>query len=47
MDKDFAACSIPQEKSNSEINLELGISDEDAGDTLLISDQNRLNGMYF
>ncbi|XP_057773185.1 histone-lysine N-methyltransferase ASHH2-like [Salvia miltiorrhiza] len=35
-DKDFADCSIPQEKSNSEINEELEISDascdEDAGE---------------
>ena len=27
MDKGFADCSIPQEKSNSEINAELEISD--------------------
>ncbi|KAF9687177.1 hypothetical protein SADUNF_Sadunf02G0066600 [Salix dunnii] len=35
MDKAFADCSIPQEKSNAEINAELGISDadEDACDT--------------
>ncbi|XP_031117472.1 histone-lysine N-methyltransferase ASHH2-like isoform X1 [Ipomoea triloba] len=36
MDKDFADCSIPQEKSNAEINVELEISDvseeEDAFD---------------
>jgi len=36
MDKSFADCSIPQEKSNSEINAELEISDasceEDASD---------------
>ncbi|KAL3845491.1 hypothetical protein ACJIZ3_002894 [Penstemon smallii] len=40
-DKDFADCSIPQEKSNSEINKELEISDasceEDACDTSLTS----------
>ena len=29
MDKAFADCSIPQEKSNAEINAELGISDVD------------------
>ena len=29
MDKEYADCSIPQEKSNSEINAELGISDGD------------------
>lgn len=44
MDKDFADCSIPQEKSNSEINAELEISDasgeEDACDARLNS--NRL-----
>ena len=28
MDKAFADCSIPQEKSNAEINAELEISDE-------------------
>ncbi|KAJ6807264.1 histone-lysine N-methyltransferase ASHH2 isoform X1 [Iris pallida] len=28
-DKAFADCSIPQEKTNAEINAELGISDED------------------
>ncbi|KAG8389773.1 hypothetical protein BUALT_Bualt01G0013400 [Buddleja alternifolia] len=39
-DKDFAACSIPQEKSNSEINKELEISDdEDAREVLLKSNQ--------
>ena len=27
MDKDFADCSIPQEKSNADINAELQISD--------------------
>lgn len=27
VDKDFADCSIPQEKSNAEINAELDISD--------------------
>lgn len=34
MDKTFADCSIPQEKSNADINTELGISDceEDASD---------------
>ncbi|KAK4433721.1 Histone-lysine N-methyltransferase ASHH2 [Sesamum alatum] len=45
MDKDFADCSIPQEKSNSEINEELEISDasceEDACDALLKSSQNQ------
>ncbi|KAI3464563.1 hypothetical protein Pfo_021226 [Paulownia fortunei] len=44
-DKDFADCSIPQEKSNSEINEELEISDasceEDACGTFLLSNQNR------
>ncbi len=39
MDKAFAACSIPQEKSNAEINAELDISDasgeEDACDAHL------------
>ncbi|XP_050388298.1 histone-lysine N-methyltransferase ASHH2 [Argentina anserina] len=38
-DRDFADCSIPQEKSNAEINAELEISDasgeEDASDTQL------------
>ncbi|CAN1176033.1 Histone-lysine N-methyltransferase ASHH2 [Linum perenne] len=29
VDKEYADCSIPQEKSNSEINAELGISDGD------------------
>ncbi|XP_037497097.1 histone-lysine N-methyltransferase ASHH2 isoform X2 [Jatropha curcas] len=29
MDKAFADCSIPQEKSNAEINAELGLSDAD------------------
>ena len=28
MDKDFADCSIPQEKSNADINAELQISDD-------------------
>ncbi|XP_011074812.1 histone-lysine N-methyltransferase ASHH2 isoform X1 [Sesamum indicum] len=48
MDKDFADCSIPQEKSNSEINEELEISDasceEDACDALLKSspDQSKV-----
>ncbi|KAL0391766.1 UNVERIFIED_CONTAM: Histone-lysine N-methyltransferase ASHH2 [Sesamum radiatum] len=45
MDKDFADCSIPQEKSNSEINEELEISDasceEDACDALLKSSPNQ------
>jgi hypothetical protein len=27
LDKDFADCSIPQEKSNAEINAELNISE--------------------
>ncbi|CAK9160363.1 unnamed protein product [Ilex paraguariensis] len=44
MDKDFADCSIPQEKSNADINAELEISDascdEDARDTRINS--NRL-----
>ncbi|CAK9152030.1 unnamed protein product [Ilex paraguariensis] len=44
MDKDFADCSIPQEKSNAEINAELEISNascgEDMCDALLNS--NRL-----
>ncbi|KAL3641727.1 hypothetical protein CASFOL_012542 [Castilleja foliolosa] len=42
-DTDFADCSIPQEKSNSEINAELEISDaeEDACDPLRTSNQNR------
>lgn len=35
MDKDYADCSIPQEKSNAEINAELDLSDasceEDVG----------------
>lgn len=39
MDKAFACCSIPQEKSNTEINAELEISDasgeEDASGTRL------------
>ncbi|KAF5725302.1 histone-lysine N-methyltransferase ASHH2 [Tripterygium wilfordii] len=37
MDKAFADCSIPQEKSNAAINAELGISDadEDVYDSLL------------
>jgi histone-lysine N-methyltransferase SETD2 len=29
MNKAFADCSFPQEKSNAEINAELGISDVD------------------
>lgn len=41
MDKGFADCSIPQEKSNAEINAELEISDasceEDACDARLNS----------
>ncbi|KAL7086177.1 hypothetical protein ACP275_14G323400 [Erythranthe tilingii] len=44
-DNDFADCSIPQEKSNSEINEELEISDasgeENAGDAMLKSNVNR------
>ncbi|KAH6785799.1 hypothetical protein C2S51_038254 [Perilla frutescens var. frutescens] len=44
-DKDFADCSIPQEKSNSEINEELEISDascdEDAGDAMPKSNKTR------
>lgn len=43
MDKDFADCSIPQEKSNAEINAELDISDasceEDAGASLHMIDR--------
>ncbi|PIN22025.1 Histone-lysine N-methyltransferase [Handroanthus impetiginosus] len=43
-DKDFADCSIPQEKSNSEINEELEISDasceEDGRGVILKSNQN-------
>ena len=37
MDKNFADCSIHQEKSNAEINAELGLSDadEDACDVSL------------
>ena len=36
MDKAFADCSVPQEKSNADINAELGISDaeEDGCDGL-------------
>ena len=36
MDKAFADCSVPQEKSNADINAELGISDteEDSCDGL-------------
>ncbi|KAL1533577.1 [histone H3]-lysine(4) N-trimethyltransferase [Salvia divinorum] len=44
-DKDFAACSIPQEKSNSDINEELEISDrscdEDASGTFRKLNQDR------
>ncbi|KAL3840048.1 hypothetical protein ACJIZ3_024639 [Penstemon smallii] len=44
-DGDFADCSIPQEKSNSEINEELEISDasceEDSRDTFPTSKHNR------
>ncbi|PIN14114.1 Histone-lysine N-methyltransferase [Handroanthus impetiginosus] len=47
-DKDFADCSIPQEKSNSEINEELEISDasceEDAYDALVKSKRNQSKG---
>ncbi|GKU98461.1 hypothetical protein SLEP1_g11466 [Rubroshorea leprosula] len=32
MDKAFADCSIPQEKSNADINAELGLSDPDEDD---------------
>ncbi|XP_073119337.1 histone-lysine N-methyltransferase ASHH2 isoform X2 [Henckelia pumila] len=46
-DEDFADCSIPQEKSNTEINVELEISDasceEDGCDTSLNSNQNLTN----
>ncbi|KAL8482235.1 hypothetical protein ACS0TY_028403 [Phlomoides rotata] len=45
-DKDFADCSIPQEKSNSEINQELEISDgsceEDAFGTFMLPNQDQL-----
>lgn len=54
MDKAFADCSIPQEKSNAEINTELEISDasceEDVYDTHLTSKgfgQRRATGMLF
>ncbi|KAL2497169.1 histone methyltransferase [Abeliophyllum distichum] len=44
-DKNFADCSIPQEKSNAEINKELDISDasceEDAYDAFMKSKQNQ------
>ncbi|KAL8467061.1 hypothetical protein ACS0TY_035953 [Phlomoides rotata] len=47
MDYDFADCSIPQEKSNSDINEELEISDvscdEDAPYNLLKSNKNKLD----
>lgn len=40
-DTKFSSCSIPQEKSNAEINAELDISDasgeEDTGDAVLNS----------
>lgn len=43
MDKAFADCSIPQEKSNADINEELELSEasceEDAGNTRLSSRQ--------
>lgn len=43
MDKVFADCSIPQEKSNADINEELELSEasceEDASNTLLNSSQ--------
>ena len=43
MDKTFADCSIPQEKSNADINAELELSDvsgdEDASNTRLNSSQ--------
>lgn len=46
-DKDFAHCSVPQEKSNAEINVELEISDasceEDGCDASLNSNQNQSN----
>ena len=45
-DKDFAECSIPQEKSNSDINEELEISDEeDACRNFLKLNQYRLKGL--
>lgn len=51
MDYDFADCSIPQEKSNSDINEELEISDascdEDAHDNLLKSNKYQLDGIYY
>lgn len=34
MDKAFADCSIPQEKSNEDINAELGLSDFEEDDSL-------------
>ncbi|CAA3017715.1 histone-lysine N-methyltransferase ASHH2 [Olea europaea subsp. europaea] len=44
-DKDFADCSIPQEKSNAEINEELEISDgsceDDARGAFLKSNPNQ------
>lgn len=50
-DKDFADCSIPQEKSNSEINDELEISDgsceEDACGAFLKPNEDRSNGVWF
>ncbi|KAL3634790.1 hypothetical protein CASFOL_021844 [Castilleja foliolosa] len=47
-DTDFADCSIPQEKSNSEINAELEISDaeEDTRDLSRISNQNRAKAVH-
>lgn len=42
-DKEFADCSIPQEKSNSDINEELEISDED-GDTMPKYNKNKSTG---
>ncbi|XP_075499094.1 histone-lysine N-methyltransferase ASHH2-like isoform X1 [Primulina tabacum] len=46
-DKDFADCSVPQEKSNAEINVELEISDasceDDGCDASLNSNQNQSN----
>ena len=54
MDKAFADCSIPQEKSNGEINAELEISDasceEDVYDAHLTSKefgQRHSTGMWF
>lgn len=55
MDKTCADCSIPQEKSNADINAELGISDaeEDGYDGLNYKElekgfeSKRMTGMNF